>query len=117
MPIAPGTLLGRYRLRDRVGAGGMSDVWRAEDETLRRVVAVKIMHEPIASEREYTERFLREARLVAGLEHPNVLPVYDFGSCPVDGLPVSFLVMPLITAGSLKDKIVGAVAPSVALPW
>src|SRR5512135_1144542 len=105
MPVGPGTVLGRYRLIERVGAGGMSDVWRAEDQTLRRVVAVKIIHEAIGSEREYAERFLREARLVAGLEHPNVLPVYDYGSQDVDGLPVSFLVMPLVAAGSLKDKV------------
>src|SRR3569832_2567177 len=105
MPIGPGALLGRYRLAERVGAGGMSDVWRAEDETLRRVVAVKIIHEAIGSEREYTERFLREARLVAGLEHPNVLPVYDFGSQTVDGLPVAYLVMPLVNAGSMKDRM------------
>jgi serine/threonine protein kinase len=117
MPVGPGLVLGRYRLLERVGSGGMSDVWRAEDETLRRIVAVKIIHEAISNEREYAERFLREARLVAGLEHSNILPVYDFGSCPVDGLPVSYLVMPLVTAGSLKDKIKGPLSPPVALPW
>ncbi len=114
MPVGPGLVLGRYRLLERVGSGGMSDVWRAEDETLRRIVAVKIIHEAIGNEREYAERFLREARLVAGLEHSNILPVYDFGSCDVDGLPVSYLVMPLVTAGSLKDKIKGPLPPPVA---
>ena len=77
MAVTPGTLLGRYRLLERAGAGGMSEVWRAEDQTLHRTVAVKVIHDPIAADPTFAERFLREARLVAGLEHPNILSVYD----------------------------------------
>ena len=80
MPITTGTVLGRYRLLEKAGVGGMSEVWKAEDETLKRTVAVKVILGPVAAESTFRERFLREARLVAGLEHPNVLPVFDYGT-------------------------------------
>ena len=117
MAVTPGTLLGRYRLLERAGAGGMSEVWRAEDQTLHRTVAVKVIHDPIAADPTFAERFLREARLVAGLEHPNILSVYDFGTAPLGGKDVSYLVMPLVSGGSLKESIRGPVPPPEAVPW
>ena len=65
MPITTGTVLGRYRLLERAGTGGMSEVWKAEDETLKRTVAVKVILGPVAQDPTFRERFLREARLVA----------------------------------------------------
>jgi serine/threonine protein kinase len=112
-----GTLLGRYRLLEKAGTGGMSEVWKAEDTTLHRTVAVKVIHTPIAEDPTYRERFLREARLVAGLEHPNVLPVYDFGTQTVDGTEVSYLVMPLVLGGSLKGHITGPMPFGIAVAW
>jgi eukaryotic-like serine/threonine-protein kinase len=117
MAVNPGTLLGRYRLLERAGTGGMSEVWRAEDQTLHRTVAVKVIHDPIAADPTFAERFLREARLVAGLEHPHILAVYDFGTAPLDGKDVSYLVMPLVPGGSLKERIRGPVPPAEAVPW
>lgn len=117
MPVQQGTVLGRYRLLERAGQGGMSTVWKAEDEMLHRTVAVKVIHQPIAADPTYRERFLREARLVAGLEHPNVLPVYDFGSQTVDGDETSYLVMPLVTGGSMKGRITGPVPFPLAVSW
>jgi hypothetical protein len=117
MPIASGTLLGRYRLLEKAGAGGMSEVWKAEDQTLHRTVAVKVIHPPIAADPTYRERFLREARLVAGLDHPNVLPVYDFGTTTVDGNELSYLVMPLVAGGTLKGRITGPVPFPLAVSW
>ncbi len=117
MAVTPGTLLGRYRLLERAGTGGMSEVWRAEDQTLHRTVAVKVIHDPIAADPTFAERFLREARLVAGLEHPNILAVYDFGTAPLGGKEVSYLVMPLVSGGSLKERITGPVPPAEAVPW
>jgi len=117
MAVNPGTLLGRYRLLERAGAGGMSEVWRAEDQTLHRTVAVKVIHDPIAADPTFAERFLREARLVAGLEHPHILSVYDFGTAPLEGKDVSYLVMPLVSGGSLKERIRGPVPPAEAIPW
>ncbi len=117
MPITNGTILGRYRMLERAGTGGMSEVWKAEDETLKRTVAVKVILGPVAQDPTFRERFLREARLVAGLEHPNVLPVYDYGSSTVDGQDVSYLVMPLVAGGSLKGRTAGPIPPSLAVTW
>ena len=117
MPITTGTVLGRYRLLERAGTGGMSEVWKAEDETLKRTVAIKVILGPVAQDPTFRERFLREARLVAGLEHPNVLPVYDYGSATVGGEDVSYLVMPLVAGGSLKGRISGPIPPALAVAW
>ncbi len=117
MPVTSGTLLGRYRLLEKAGAGGMSEVWKAEDQTLHRTVAVKVIHPPIAMDPTYRERFLREARLVAGLDHPNVLPIYDFGTAAIDGTEVSYLVMPLVAGGTLKGRITGPVPFPLAVSW
>ncbi len=117
MPITTGTVLGRYRLLEKAGVGGMSEVWKAEDQTLKRTVAVKVILGPVASESTFRERFLREARLVAGLEHPNVLPVFDYGSATIDGEEVSYLVMPLVAGGSLKGRVAGPVPPALAVTW
>jgi serine/threonine protein kinase len=117
MAVSSGTLLGRYRLLEKAGAGGMSEVWKAEDQTLHRTVAVKVIHAPIAADPTYRERFLREARLVAGLDHPNILPVYDFGTAAIDGADVSYLVMPLVAGGTLKGRISGPVPFALAVSW
>ena len=117
MPVTAGTVLGRYRLLERAGVGGMSEVFTAEDETLKRIVAVKVIFGPVAADSTFRERFLREARLVAGLEHPNVLPVFDYGTTTVDGAEVSYLVMPLVAGGSLKGRVAGPVPPALAISW
>lgn len=117
MSVRPGVVLGHYRLEKRIGAGGMAEVWRALDENLNRPVAVKIMGESIARDKNFTDRFLREARLVAGLDDPNVLPVYAFGTEEIDGQPVSYLVMKLVEGGSLKERISGPVPAVQAVAW
>jgi serine/threonine protein kinase len=117
MPISTGTALGRYRLLEKAGVGGMSEVWKAEDETLKRTVAVKVILGPVAADSSFRERFLREARLVAGLEHPHVLPVFDYGSATIDGAELSYLVMPLVAGGSLKGHVTGPVPPALAVTW
>jgi serine/threonine-protein kinase len=117
MPIRPGVVLGHYRLEQRIGAGGMAEVWRALDENLHRTVAVKIMGESIARDTAFSDRFLREARLVAGLDDQNILPVYAFGTEEIDGRSVSYLVMKLVDGGSLKERITGAIPPQQAVTW
>src|SRR5215813_4804385 len=113
MSVATGMRLGRYRLGRRLGSGGMAEVWEAVDEVLHRTVAVKVILEAVSKEPTFTERFVREARTIAGLEHPNILPIYDFGQ---EGEAV-YLVMPLVPAGSLKDRL-GPNAPVAAsLEW
>ena len=95
--IAAGKRLGaRYRLERPLGHGGMASVWLATDERLDRQVAVKILSDALAHDDEYLDRFRREAHVVAGLQHPNLVPVYDFGA---GGRP--YLVMEYIPGGDL----------------
>ena len=81
-----GTLLGgRYRLDAQIGRGGMSTVYRAFDTVLERPVAIKLMHREIASDSDQLERFRREARSVARLNHPHIVTVIDAGEEPAGG--------------------------------
>jgi len=79
MALASGTRLGPYEIRSPLGAGGMGEVYRAHDSRLNRVVAVKILSSSFAHDPERLRRFQQEARVVAALNHPNILAVYDFG--------------------------------------
>jgi serine/threonine-protein kinase len=92
--------LGRYRLLDRLGQGGMATVYRAHDPQLGRDVAVKVMHPFIAEKSEAARRFEREARAVAGLRHPNVLLLHDYQ--PAEGERPAYLVMELLSGPSLR---------------
>jgi serine/threonine-protein kinase len=92
---------GRYRLIGRLGSGGMADVWCAEDSELGRRVALKFLHERFAQDREFVERFRREAAAAAGLQHPNVVGVYDRGEH--DGS--HYIAMEYVEGASLKELI------------
>src|ERR687894_2736306 len=97
-----GTLIGeRYRLEEKIGAGGMSTVYRAFDPTLERWVAIKLMHSNISSDPDQLERFRREARAVARLSHPHVVTVIDFGED--EGTP--YIVLEYVEGETLKDRI------------
>jgi len=113
-PFAPGsTLHGRFALRERIGAGGMSEVWRAEDEVLGRPVAVKALAVPLAADPVLRAATWREARAAAKLAHPNVTQVYDYGEAPMPGGAVlPYLVMELVDGESLADRL-----RSGPLPW
>jgi eukaryotic-like serine/threonine-protein kinase len=79
--LASGTMIdGRYKVHSRLGAGGMADVFLAEDEQLGRKIALKLLHRRFAEDPGFVERFRREAQAAAGLQHPNVVSVYDRGS-------------------------------------
>src|SRR3954467_53304 len=97
-----GTLMGgRVRLEEQVGSGGMSSVYRAFDPTLERHVAIKMMHRDISNDADQLERFRREARAVAQLNHPHVVTVIDAGED--DGNP--FIVFEYIEGETLKERI------------
>jgi eukaryotic-like serine/threonine-protein kinase len=97
-----GTLIGgRFRLEEKVGSGGMSSVYRAFDPTLERHVAIKLMHRDISDDADQLERFRREARAVAQLNHPHVVTVIDAGED--DGTP--FIVFEYIDGETLKERI------------
>ena len=77
--LRDGELLGDYEIVSVAGIGGMGIVYRATQRSLGRVVALKVIREEIARTPEYRDRFLREARLAASVDHPNVVSVYDVG--------------------------------------
>ncbi len=84
--ISAGTVLGeRYRLDTRIAIGGMGEVWRAQDETLGRTVAVKVLKPEYAEDPSFVERFRAEASNTARLAHAGIATVYDYGEVPVDG--------------------------------
>src|SRR5215213_8978667 len=96
-----GTHLGPYELQQEVGKGGMATVYRAYQTSVDRYVAVKVIHKNIAGDEVALERFRREARLIARLEHPHILPIYDF-----DGAhDPPYIVMRYMENGTLKDVL------------
>lgn len=96
-----GQTLGHYRIVRQVGYGGMSTVFLAEDIHLGRDVAVKVFWPRPGGTKDFLRRFSREARVLAQIDHPNILPVYDYGE--QDGH--AYLVMPYMAGGSLKDVL------------
>src|SRR6266480_3526745 len=102
MPTLVGTQVdGRYRLDAKLGAGGLSTVYRAFDMTLEREVAIKLMHREIASDSAQIERFRREARSVAQLSHPHIVTVIDAGDD--EGRP--YIVFEFVEGETLKQRI------------
>src|SRR5580700_8945700 len=95
------TLSGRYRLEARIGAGGMSTVYRALDETLQRQVAIKLLNREVASDSDQLERFRREARAVAQLSHPHIVGVIDAGED--ENRP--YIVFEYVEGETLKERI------------
>jgi eukaryotic-like serine/threonine-protein kinase len=93
---------GRYRVVNRIGSGGMADVWCAEDLQLGRKVALKLLHARFAEDQEFVERFRREASSAAGLQHPHVVAVYDRGEW--EG--TYYIAMEYLEGETLKDLIV-----------
>ncbi|HLI07372.1 MAG TPA: protein kinase [Ktedonobacteraceae bacterium] len=101
-----GRTVGRYSISHLLGRGGMGEVWLATDTQLGRQVALKLLPAVHANDQAYLEAFEREARAAAALDHPNVLPVHDFGKERVaPDMLVTYLIMPYISGGSLRDLI------------
>ncbi|MEZ5126223.1 MAG: Stk1 family PASTA domain-containing Ser/Thr kinase [Thermoleophilia bacterium] len=100
--IGEGSRLGeRYRLRQRLGGGGMADVYLADDLLLERAVAVKFLKPELAANEELRERFRLEAQAVARLNHPNIVAVYDRGTAASN----AYIVMEYVAGESLKERI------------
>jgi eukaryotic-like serine/threonine-protein kinase len=102
---------GRYRVLRRLGSGGMADVWLAEDTHLQRQVALKVLHRRFAQDREFVERFRREAESAAGLQHPNVVSVYDRGE--FEG--TYYIAMQYVDGPTLKALIDAGLSPEQAV--
>jgi serine/threonine-protein kinase len=103
----------RYRLLERTGAGGMSVIWRARDESLERVVAVKVLDAALAADRTHRELVRKEARAAARLSHPDATAVYDYGETSTpDRRLVAYVVMQLVDGEPLAIRLA-----SGPLPW
>lgn len=112
MALTAGQHIGQYEIRDKLGEGGMGAVYRAEQSAIGRSVAIKVLSTNFADDPESLDRFKREVDIIAQLEHPHVLPVYDFGQ--IDGSP--YIVMRFMGGGSLLDRLrAGSVTPEQVL--
>ncbi|MDP9792287.1 serine/threonine-protein kinase [Catenuloplanes nepalensis] len=112
-PAAGTRLNGRYVLDGRIGLGGMSEVWRAADETLGRAVAVKILSGAAAEDQLLRAAIRREARAAARMTHPHAMHVYDYGEFSSDDVVLPFIVMELVEGATLADRLAGG----PPLPW
>lgn len=101
MPLVPGSRLGAYEIVAPLGAGGMGEVHRARDTRLRRDIALKVLPEDVASSPERLARFEREARIVASLNHPNIVTLHSIE----EEAGVRFLTMELVEGRSLADLV------------
>src|SRR3954471_3773899 len=112
--VAPDTIVdGRYRAIRRLGAGGMAEVWCAEDEVLGRRVALKLLGGRFAEDPDFRERFRREAQSAAGLAHPNIVGIFDRSEW--EGTP--YIAMELVDGRTLKELVTerGPLPPPVAV--
>ena len=101
MPIAAGTDLGRYEIRSEIGTGGMGEVYLAQDTKLDRKVALKILPAEVASRRDRMERFVREAKAAAALNHPNIAHIYEIG----ESNGMHFIAMEFVEGSTLRQLI------------
>ncbi|PZS05772.1 MAG: serine/threonine protein kinase [Pseudonocardiales bacterium] len=104
-------LAGRYRLTRRIAIGGMGEVWRAEDEQLHRVVAVKVLKTEFSSDPTFIDRFRAEARTTALLSHPGIARALDYGETADPDLPTAYLVMELVEGEPLSAVLVHGPLP------
>jgi Tol biopolymer transport system component len=101
MPLAPGTRLGPYQIESSIGAGGMGEVYKGRDTRLNRIVAIKVLSAALATDREFRERFDREAKSISSLNHPNICILYDVGHDQGN----EFLVLEFLEGETLAARI------------
>jgi len=107
MILASGTKLGPYEIQAPLGAGGMGEVYRAQDGRLDRTVAIKVLPASFSSDRERLQRFAQEARAAAALNHPNILSIFDIGE--ERGTP--YVISELLEGETLRDRLRGGPLP------
>src|SRR4051794_36529650 len=100
-PLAPGSVVGNYTVEEQIGRGGMGVVYRARDGRLGRHVALKVLSAETADDVQFRERFLRESRAAASIDHPNVLPIYEAAEID-DEL---FIAMRYVEGEDLRDLL------------
>jgi eukaryotic-like serine/threonine-protein kinase len=98
--------LGKYELLERLGQGGMGEVWKARDTQLRRYVAIKFLHANLQSNADFVAHFMREAQFVASLHHPNIIQIHDFQLTDTRGTgAAAYMVMDYVEGGTMGDYI------------
>jgi len=107
MALQAGDLVGAYRVERQLGSGGMATVYLAHHEKLDRNVALKVMHPNLLEDPNFKARFEREAKIIAKLDHPNIVPIYDFSEH--EGQP--YLVMKVVEGQTLKRRLRGGALP------
>ncbi|MBT3389958.1 MAG: serine/threonine protein kinase [Chloroflexi bacterium] len=107
MATLAGQMLGKYQVIERLGRGGMAEVYKAHHPQLERYAAIKVLHHFLAEGKDFTARFQREAKAIATLRHPNIVQVYDFES--QDDL--YYMIMEFVDGGTLKDRLLQSAAP------
>jgi eukaryotic-like serine/threonine-protein kinase len=107
MSTEPLSRLGKYELQERLGQGGMAEVWKALDTQLQRYVAIKLLRPKLLEDPNFITRFEREAQLIASLHHPNIVQIHDFQviRSPESGPPIAYMVMSYIEGQTLADYI------------
>src|ERR1044071_6998067 len=101
MPLPPNTRLGRYEVRTQIGAGGMGEVYLAEDTKLDRKVAIKLLREEFSRDADKLNRFIREAKAASALNHPNILTVYEIG----ETADTNYIVTEFIEGRTLREHL------------
>jgi hypothetical protein len=99
--LQPGTTLGRYQIRSQLGAGGMGEVYLAQDTRLDRQVALKILPDAVAADPDRMKRFVQEAKAASGLNHPNIITIYEIDE--TDSTP--FIAAEFIEGSTLRERM------------
>src|SRR5690242_16189272 len=99
--LSPGTKLGRYEIRSQIGVGGMGEVYLAQDTSLDRRVALKVLPENVASNRDRMNRFVQEAKAASGLNHPNIITIHEIGTEP----GAHFMVTEFVDGENLRHHL------------
>ncbi len=115
MPLATGTTLGHYEILASIDSGGMGDVYRARDARLGRDVAIKVLPEARARDRNALRRFEQEARSASALNHPNIITIYEIGSHPVGQETIWYIAMELVEGQTLRQILTNGPVPTQKL--
>src|ERR1700751_3204055 len=99
--LTAGLKLGPYEIQNSLGAGGMGEVYKARDARLGRTVAIKVLPASFSMDRDRLQRFIQEARAAAGLNHPNILSIFDIG----EEKGATYIVSELLEGETLREKL------------
>lgn len=110
------TRLDRYEIREKLGTGGMARVYRGYDHNLAREVAIKVLHEHLSEDPTFKERFEREARFVASINHPNIVQIFDYASLERGDSVLHYMVMQFVRGQTLRDMLESVTTSGQTLP-